>query len=158
VIWPTTPTGSRRMIELRPATYSPAAWPSGTRPAPAKKRRLSHRTGISSSRKALRGLPASAASRSDSSPACSSSRSASLSSAAARSPGGVAAQLSKARFAAATARLTSSTVERGISATTSPVAGLVTSSAAPSAASANSPSMKFCSLVLAAVALFSLRR
>ena len=67
-------------------------------PAPPKKRRLSHMNGISSSRKALRGLPASAASRSDSSSACSSSRSASLRSAAARSPGVVAAQPGKARL------------------------------------------------------------
>ena len=73
--------------------------------------------------------------------------------AAARSPGVVAAQPGKARFAAATARSTSFSVESCISAITSPVAGFVTSSVAPSAASANSPSMKFCSLVLVAVAM-----
>ena len=131
------------MIEVRPETNSMDALPSSTRPAPAKKRRLSHVTGISSSRNALRGLPASAASRSEISSACSSSASASLSSAAARSPGVVAAQPGKAFFAAATARFTSSSVESGISAITSPFAGFVTSSTAPSAASTNSPSMKF---------------
>ncbi len=109
--------------------------------------------GISSSKKALRGLPASAASRSDSSSACSSSRSASLLMAAARAPGVVRAQPSKAAFAAATARFTSSSVDSGISAITSPLAGFTTSSVAPSAASTSSPSMKFCSLVLATVAI-----
>ena len=109
--------------------------------------------GISSSRNALRGLPASAASRSESSSACSSSASASLMSAVARSPGGVAAQAGKARLAAATARFTSSSADSGISAITSPVAGFVTSSVAPSAASTNSPSMKFCSLIVVAIAI-----
>ena len=141
------------MIDVCPSMYSPDAWPSGRRAAPAKKRRLSHMNGISSSRKASRGLPASAASRSDSSSACSSIRSASLSSAVARSPGGVTDHSAKARFAAATARFTSSSVESGISAITSPLAGFVTSSVPPSAASTNSPSMKFCSLVLVIVAM-----
>src|SRR5215211_8776561 len=141
------------MIEVRFSTYSPADLPSSTRPAPAKKRRLSQRKGISSSRKAPRGLPASAASRSASSSAWSSSRSASLMIAAARSPGVVAAQPGKARFAAATARSTSSSAESCISAIASPVAGFVTSSVSPSAASTNSPSMKFWSLVLVAVAM-----
>jgi hypothetical protein len=145
------------MIEVRAAMYSPDPWPSGTRAAPPKKRRLSHMNGISSSRNALRGLPASAASRSASSSACSSIRSASLNSAAARSPGGVAAQPSKARLAAATARLTSSSVDSGISAIVSPLAGLTTSSVAPSAESTNSPSMKFWSLVVV-VAIWVLSR
>ena len=74
-------------------------------------------------------------------------------SAAARSPGVVAAQPSKARLAAATARFTSSSVDSGISAITSPLAGFGTSSVAPSAESTNSPSMKFCSLVLVVVAM-----
>jgi hypothetical protein len=156
VIWPTTPTGSRRMIEVRFSTNSAEALPSMTRPAPAKKRRLSTMNGISSSKKALRGLPASAASRSDSSCACSSSRSASSLRAAARSPGVVRAHPSKAPFAAATARFTSSSPESGISAITSPLAGFTTSSVAPSAASTSSPSMKFCSFVLLTVAILCL--
>ena len=60
-----------------------------------------------------------------------------------RSPGVVVAHESKARLAAATARFTSSSFESGISAIGSPFAGLITSSVAPSAASTNSPSMKF---------------
>ena len=60
---------------------------------------------------------------------------------------------SKARLAAATARFTSSSFESGISAIASPFAGLITSSVAPSAESTNSPSMKFWSLVLVAVAM-----
>ena len=80
-------------------------------------------------------------------------RSASFSSAVPRSPGVVFDHSPKARLAAATARFTSSSVESGISAITSPVAGLITSSVAPSAASTNSPSMKFWSFVLLAVAM-----
>jgi hypothetical protein len=131
------------MIEVRPDTYSAEAWPSGTRPAPAKKRSVSLTAGISSSKKALRGLPASAASRSEISSACSSSRSASFSNAVARSAGVVVDQPGKAPLAAATARFTSSSVDSGISAITSPFAGFVTSSVAPSTGSTNSPLMKF---------------
>ena len=65
----------------------------------------------------------------------------------------VAAQPGKALRAALTARFTSSSLESGISAITSPLAGLVTSSLAPSAASSDSPSMKFCSLVFVMVAI-----
>ena len=137
------------MIEVRFSTYSPDAWPSGMRPAPAKNRSVSLTAGISSSKKALRGLPASAASRSEISSACSSRMSASFSIALARSAGVVAAHPGKAAFAAATARFTSSSDESGMSAITSPLAGFVTSSVSPLAASTDSPSMKFCSLRLA---------
>jgi hypothetical protein len=58
----------------------------------------------------------------------------------------------------ATARFTSSSVESGMSAITSPFAGLITSSVAPSAASTNSPSMKFCSLLLLMVAMCAVLR
>ena len=131
------------MIEVRPSEYSPAALPSRLRAAPAKKRRLSAMNGISSSKNALRGLPASADSRSASTSAFSSIASASLSSAVDRSPGVVVDQPSNAARAAATARSTSSEEESGACAMTSPVEGLITSSVAPSAASANSPLMKF---------------
>ena len=127
--------------------YSPAARPSMQRAAPAKKRRLSAITGTSSSSTALRGLPASAASRSAISSARSSIRSAIRSSARARSPGGVAAQPSKASFAASTARSTSGLVESGASAIGSPLAGLITSSVPPSTGSTASPPMKFFNLV-----------
>ena len=93
--------------------YSPAARPSIVRAAPAKKRSWSAITGISSSTTALRGLPASAASRSAISSPRSSIRSAIRSSARARSPGGVAAQPGKAPLAAATAASTSGLVESG---------------------------------------------
>ena len=84
--------------------YSPAERPSRQRAAPAKKRSWSAITGISSSTTALRGLPASAASRSAISSPRSSIRSAIRSSARARSSGGIVAQLpSNASFAAATA-------------------------------------------------------
>ena len=84
--------------------------------------------------------------------------SASFSIAVARSAGVVVAQPSNAAFAAATARFTSSSVDRGISAITSPFAGFVTSSVAPSAASTDSPSMKFWSLVLLVVAMSLLKQ
>ena len=136
------------MKEVWASMYSPAARPSMQRAAPAKKRRLSAITGTSSSITALRGLPASAASRSAISSPRSSIRSAMRSSARARSPGGVAAQPSKAFFAALTARSTSALVESGASAITSPVAGFTTSSDPPSTGSTASPPMKFLSLVV----------
>src|SRR2546423_479927 len=94
------------------------------RAAPAKKRRLSTMKGISSSLNACRGLPALRASRSASSSPWDSSASASLSSAAWRSPGVVRDQPSKALRAAATARSTSSLVDTGSCASSSPLAGL----------------------------------
>ncbi len=141
------------MNEVRASMYSPAARPSIVRAAPAKKRSWSAITGISSSTTALRGLPASADSRSAISSPRSSIRSAMRSSARARSPGGVAAQPGNASFAAATAASTSGLVESGASAITSPVAGLTTSSLPPSAGSTALPPMKFLSLVFAAVAI-----
>src|SRR3954451_18645181 len=92
--------------------------------APAKKRRLSAMNGISSSLKACSGLPALRASRSASSSACSSMTSASLSSAAWRSAGVVFDQAANALRAAATARSTSSRLEMGSWASSSPVAGV----------------------------------
>ena len=88
-----------------------------------------------------------------SSSAFSSMASASLSSAPERSPGVIVDHSSKARRAAPTARSTSSAVDSGASAIGSPVAGLRMSSVAPSAASVNSPSMKFWALVVVAVAI-----
>ena len=52
-----TPTGSRRIIDVKPVMYSPAAVPSSTRAAPAKKRIWSHIGGISSSIVSCFGLP-----------------------------------------------------------------------------------------------------
>ncbi|MCY1494820.1 hypothetical protein D9M68_287030 [compost metagenome] len=44
----TTPIGSRRIIEVKPGRYSPAAEPVRQREAPAKKRNTSAMAGISS--------------------------------------------------------------------------------------------------------------
>ena len=106
--------------------------------------------GISSSRKALIGLPALSDSSSASSSACSSIASASLSSASARSPGVVVDQPSNA----ARGRLDGAVdvgcaSDSGASAIASPVAGLRIGSVCPSAGSTNSPSMKFLRVVIA---------
>ena len=53
----TTPTESRRIIEVWPGRYSPASMPCGTLTAPAKKRKQSTMAGISSRSTAVRGLP-----------------------------------------------------------------------------------------------------
>src|SRR5215207_548925 len=103
--------------------------------------------GISSSRKAERGLPASAASRSAISSARSSIPSAILSSRPARSPGVVAAQPSNASWAAFTAASTSRLPESGALAITSPVAGLTTASRLPSAGAVNLPPIMFLRLL-----------
>ena len=76
-----TPTGSRRMIEVKPDMYSPAARPSRTRAAPAKKRIWSIIGGISSECVTASGLPVFWDSSSTSSSAWASSASAILSSA-----------------------------------------------------------------------------
>ena len=62
-----TPTGSRRIDELKPRMYSPVALPSSTRAAPAKKRIWSHIGGISSLSVSPFGLPVFSASISTSS-------------------------------------------------------------------------------------------
>src|SRR5512133_1580879 len=122
--------------------YSPAALPSSTRAAPAKKRKLSEHTGISS-RAYDSGLPTFRDSSSASSSVCSSIRFASLSSASARSPGVVSRHSTSAFLAAWTARSTSSAVAAGTSAITSPVAGFRTSMVSPPAESTHSPAIRF---------------
>src|SRR3954453_755427 len=118
--------------------YSPADLPSSTRAAPAKKRRLSTENGISS-RDAISGLPTFSDSSCASSSACSSITSASACSSSERSFGVFSDHVGHAAFAAATARSTSSAEQRGTVATTSPVAGAITSIVSPDALSANSP-------------------
>src|SRR3954454_6538170 len=122
--------------------YSPADLPSSTRAAPAKKRRLSAETGISS-RALESGLPTFFDSSSASSSALSSIASASFNSASPRSPGVVSSHSGSAFLAASTARSTSAWVPLGTSAITSPVAGFKTSIVAPSTASTHSPPTKF---------------
>ncbi len=143
MIWPTTPTGSRRIIEVEPRTYSAAAWPSGVRAAPAMNRRQSDAPATSSTA-AARGLPTFSDSSSPSSSACSSSASASLFRTSHRSAGVVSPQSpKKARSAASTALSMSSAVEFGTAAITSPVAGLTTSMVSPEVESAALPLMWF---------------
>ena len=106
--------------------YSLAALPSITRAAPAKKRRLSTMTGISSIA-APTGLPALRLSRRPSSSARASIASASLSRARLRSWGVVCCHVSNALAAALTARSTSSGPEAWTWAITWPLAGFSTS-------------------------------
>jgi hypothetical protein len=110
---------------------------------------LSTIAGSSSSLKACSGLPAFADSSSAISSPCSSIASASLSSAVERSAGVVRPHVSNAVRAAFTARSTSSAVESGACAISSPVAGLRTADVRPSAGSTNSPSTKFLSVSVA---------
>jgi hypothetical protein len=112
------------------------------RAAPAKNRRLSTIGGISSDRVTAAGFPTFCASSFTISSACSSIRSANLSSASCRSFGVESNQSpSKARLAAATARSASSLVPSCTVASTSPVAGLITSRVCPSDEFTHSPSM-----------------
>src|SRR3954451_11113743 len=122
--------------------YSPADLPSSTRAAPAKKRRLSAETGISSRAEAS-GLPTFCDSSSASSSALSSIAAASLSSASERSCGVVSSHSGRAALAASTARSRPACVPRGTSAIVSPVAGFSTSMVPPSTASTHLPPTKF---------------
>ena len=92
-----TPIGSRRIHEVCPARYSPAARPSSTRAAPAKNRIWSTIGGISSLAVSAKGLPVFCASSLTSSSARASMASAILSSACWRSLGVVWPHVSKAR-------------------------------------------------------------
>src|SRR5438067_2794907 len=103
--------------------YSPVLFPSSRRAAPAKKRRLSEQTGISS-RAYPSGLPTLRDSIRASSSAFASSRSASLSRISARSPGVESSHSGSARLAVSTAASTSSAVPAGTCSITSAVDGL----------------------------------
>ena len=133
------PTGSRRIIEVWPARYSPAIGPCWQRTAAAKKRQQSTIAGISSPFMALIGLPQLSASSAARASASASMRSAMRWSAAARSTGVVADQASKAPRAAATAASTCASEASGTSATVSPVRGFSTASAAFSPAARAPP-------------------
>lgn len=121
-------------------TYSPAALPSTTRAAPAKKRTLSTVNSTSKSATPF-GFPTFCCSRLDSVSASPSIASANLWSAVARSAGVVCDQVAKAARAAATARSTSATSPFGTWAISCSVAGLMTGAVSPLPASAQSPSM-----------------
>src|SRR6185437_8921141 len=130
--------------------YSPAARPSRTRAAPAKKRRLSEQTGISS-RAYESGLPTLRDSIPASSSAFSSRTSASFRRSSARSAGVDSSHSGSALAAASTAASTSAAVQDGTSAIVSPVAGLSTSIVPPSAASVHLPPTKILLLVTVAM-------
>ena len=111
-----------------------------TRAAPAKNRTWSVMTGISSLMTDANGFPTFSDSIRPISSACSSMAAASFSIKACRSPGVVSNQTSSNAFwAAFTARSTSSSDPRGISAMTSPVAGLTTGSRSSAVLSTHSP-------------------
>src|SRR6185503_8380820 len=130
--------------------YSPAAFPSRIRAAPAKKRRLSEQTGISS-RAYVSGLPTLRDSIPASSSAFSSRTSASFRSSSARSAGVDSSHSGSACPAASTAASTSAAVQAGTSAIVSPVAGFSTSIVPPSAASVQLPPTKILLLVTVAM-------
>ena len=96
-----TPMGSRRIIEVKPAMYSPAARPSRTRAAPAKNRIWSIIGGISSAAVTPTGFPVFCDSSATSSSACDSRVSAIASRALCRSDGVLSRQASTAADAAA---------------------------------------------------------
>src|SRR3954467_4186686 len=127
----TTPTGSRRIMLVKPARYSPATAPCIARQAPAKKRNTSAIAGISSFRAALSGLPQFCDSSEANSCASASMRSASFSSKVARSFGTVPAQPAKAFDAAPTAAVTCSSEASFTCAITLPVAGSSTPCSSP---------------------------
>src|SRR6266567_1639841 len=148
--------GSRRMNEVYPFMYSPAARPSSTRAPPAKNRKLSAITGISSLMTRENTLPTFWDSIRPNSSPCSSTRSASLRRARCRSDGVESNHVSSNAFrAAATARLTSSAAAAGTSAITSPVAGFWMGSVSPVDPSTHSPPMNIC-WCLTAVAMSNL--
>ena len=109
-----TPIGSRRIDEVNPRMYSPAARPSSERAAPAKKRIWSAIGGISSLMVRPLGLPVFSASISTSRSALLSIASAIFSRQAIRSLGVVSRQpSSNARRAARIASSTSAGADSG---------------------------------------------
>ena len=154
--WAQTPTGSRRIIEVCPAMYSPADRPLSMRAAPAKKRIWSSAGGTSSSMVSWNGLPVFSLSSRTSSSARSSMASAILLRARLRSEGGVAPLLEAAlgrlhgRVDVGLAR------HRGLGEALAG-GGVDEGRGAPSAASRYSPPMKFCSLRSAIACSFHAR-
>ena len=126
-----------------PGMYSPAAFPSRLRAAPAKNRTLSMDPARSKSRAIRRVLPVLRASSSASSAPCSSMRSAIRSRTAARSAGSARDHepSANARRAAMTARSTSTGPPSGTRAMGRDVAGSTTSIHRPDAAPADAPSI-----------------
>ena len=92
-----TPSGSRLIMLVNPRSYSPVDFPSWTRAAPAKNRRLSVMNGMSAAETEI-GLPTSWASSSARVSASASIASASFSIIAERSLGGVSNHTSSNAF------------------------------------------------------------
>ena len=137
----TTPSGSRRSIEVWSSMYSPAACASIVRAAPAKNRRLSI---VRSNSKSIieTGFPTFSPSMAFNSSRFSSSRSASASNASDRVRGVAVPHSANAAFAAFTAASTSAASLDGTEAMTAPVAGASTSSVTPLWAGTHFPPMK----------------
>ena len=123
--------------------YSPAALPSSTRAAPAKKRMLSARDRHLVARVGERLADVLRLELGQLLGVRPRSRRRASSSASARSPGVVSSHSGSAAFAASTARSTSACVPLGTSAIVSPVAGFSTSIVPPSTASTHLPPTKF---------------
>ena len=115
--------GSRRIIDVWSAMYSPADLPSRCRAAPAKKRIWSTIGGISSDNVTATGLPVLALSTATSSSARASMASAMRKRARLRSDGVASLHPGKAAVAAAMAASTSSAPDTGASKFGSPVLG-----------------------------------
>ena len=130
-----TPIGSRRIMLVWSAMYSPADFPSRCRAAPAKNRIWSTIGGISSDSVTASGLPVFMLSVATSSSARASMASAMRNSARLRSDGVASRQPGKAAAALATAASTSSAPDTGASRLTSPVLGSTRSAVAPDAVS-----------------------
>ena len=122
-----TPTGSRRMNEVKPDMYSPADRPSSIRAAPAKNRIWSTIGGISSEAVSASGLPVFCDSALTNWSALASSASAIRSRARLRSAGVESRQPGKASAAERKAASTSASPETGAVAKTSPVLGSIRS-------------------------------
>src|SRR5688500_3945132 len=125
---------------VQPLVYSPVAFPSTTRAAPAKKRRLSTEKSMSKSATPL-GLPTLADSSADRSAFADSILAAQSSSILLRSPGVVCDHSSNAARADVTALSTSASLPLGTCAISSSVAGLTTGVVSPDDASVQSPLM-----------------
>ncbi len=135
--------GSRLIMDVCSARYSPADLPSSTLAAPAKKRSSSASGGTSSVRVMATGLPVLRLSALTRSSDLASIASANLSSARLRSAGVVSRQVSKAAAAARSAASTSPEPDTGAVAYASPVLGSTTSLTWPLAASVKWPFTKF---------------
>jgi hypothetical protein len=139
VTWAHTPTGSRLIEEVCPSMYSPAALPSSSRAAPAKKRSWSTIGTSSSLLVSPSGLPVFLDSTAANSSARASTASASFSRASCRTAGVERRQSLKAAAAVRSACSTSSALETGAWAITCSVTGSMISLVLPPTVSTGLP-------------------